>query len=99
MLAHMLTVIVFTLLGGLGYTVLFGLLENFSAKRAAGKHTVGQFQQALPLVIAVSLLLIAMRVINKAANAQGMQEYWLLINLQLLIMMYTDLMIDSFLPS
>lgn len=96
MLAHMLTVIVFTLLGGLGYTVLFGLLENFSAKRAAGKHTVGQFQQALPLVIAVSLLLIAMRVINKAANAQGMQEYWLLINLQLLIMMYTDLMIDSF---
>jgi hypothetical protein len=96
MLAHVLTAIVFTLLGGLGYTVVFGSLENFAAKRAADKHTVGQFQQAIPLVIAVSLLLIAMRVINKAANAQGMDEYWLLINLQLLIMMYTDLMIDSF---
>jgi diguanylate cyclase (GGDEF)-like protein len=96
MLAHVLTAIVFTLLGGLGYTVVFGSLENFAARRAADKHTVGQFQQAIPLVIAVSLLLIAMRVINMAANAQGMDEYWLLINLQLLIMMYTDLMIDSF---
>ena len=96
MLAHMLTVIVFTLLGGLGYTVLFGLLEQLSAKRAADKHTVGQFQQAVPLVIAISLLLIAMRVINRAANANGLDEYWLLINLQLLFTMYTDLMINSF---
>lgn len=96
MLAQILVVFIFTLLGGLGYTILFSLLENFSARRAAGRHTVGQFQQALPLVIAVSLLLIALRIMNKAANAQGMDEYWLLINLQLLIMMYTDLMIESF---
>jgi hypothetical protein len=96
MVAQVLTVIVFTLLGGLGFTVLFGLLESYSDKRAAGIHTVGQFQQAIPLVIAISLLLVALRIINIAANQQGMEIYWLLINLQLLIMMYSDLMIDSF---
>ena len=92
MFAQVLTMIVITLLGALGYTVLYGMLETYSAQRAAKRHNVGQFQQTFPLVIGVSGLMLAMRVMNIAANSQDIVLYWTLINLQLLMIMYTDLM-------
>jgi diguanylate cyclase (GGDEF)-like protein len=95
MFAQILTTVVLTVLGSLGYTVYFSMLEQYSAQRAAKKHNVGQFQQTFPLVIGVSALMLAMRIMNIAANSEDIVLYWALINLQLLMIMYTDLMINN----
>ncbi|KRM55678.1 GGDEF domain-containing protein [Lacticaseibacillus sharpeae] len=95
MFVETLKVLFWSVLGALGFAVLFNLLENIGNRYASKHHLLGVFAQEIPLTIGISAIMLIMRALNIPANQSDIHEYWMLISLQLIFMLYTDLMVHS----
>lgn len=84
-----------TVFAALGFATMFNLLEHVGRQYANRNHLLGTFQQEIPLTIVISALMLLMRVMNKDIHAQDMTQYWLLVSVQMVFVIYTDLMVES----
>lgn len=96
MIVETLKVGFWSIFAALGFSVIFNLLETIGHRYANKHHQLGVFTQEIPLTLGISLLMLVMRMMNRAANSVNIDEYWMLISLQLIFMLYTDLMVHSF---
>jgi diguanylate cyclase (GGDEF)-like protein len=93
MLVNTVTTTFWTVFAALGFAALFNMLENLGRRYANKTRQLGVFRRELPLVFVISALMLVMRMINVHMSHSDM--YWLMINIQLIFMIYTDLMLES----
>lgn len=93
MLVTTVTTTFWTVFAALGFAALFNMLESIGRQHASKTRQLGVFRRELPLVLVISALMLIMRVIN--FKLHGTDMYWLMINIQLIFMIYSDLMLES----
>ncbi|WP_125572022.1 GGDEF domain-containing protein [Lacticaseibacillus songhuajiangensis] len=93
MLVNTVTTTFWTVFAALGFAALFNMLENLGRRYASKTRQLGVFRRELPMVFVISALMLVMRMINASMSHSDM--YWLMINIQLIFMIYTDLMLES----
>ena len=93
MLVNTVTTTFWTVFAALGFAALFNMLDNLGRRYASKTRQLGVFRRELPMVFVISALMLVMRMINASMSHSDM--YWLMINIQLIFMIYTDLMLES----
>ena len=95
MLTQIVIVTFWTVFATLGFAALFNLLESVGRQHASKTRQLGVFTRELPLVLVISALLLLMRFMNAQLHLTSANMYWLMLNIQLVFMIYTDLMLES----
>lgn len=95
MLDDTLTTVFWTVFTALGFSVLFNMFENIGKRYANRTRQLSVFRQELPLTVMVGSLMLLMRVMNRSFATTEIEWYWLMINIQLIFLIFTDLMVRS----
>ncbi len=87
----------FLTFGLTGFAAIFGNIEADSERRAAKKHWLSVFRQELGLVIYVIIALLVLYFLGQAWWRQTTDTtlYWVFINAQFLVLIYSNLMLKS----
>lgn len=87
------SVLFWTVLPALGFAVSYHLIQDATRKYALKHRLLGAFQRELPLAVFVAVFMIVARLLAKQADAE---DYWILVNLQILVLFFINLLFESF---
>lgn len=94
MLRIWMTDLFLVVIATLGFASVYTQIEAGTKARLAKNHSLSALDQRLPQVIYICALLVLLRVMNSAADGW---LFWVMLNLQLIIMMYSNLVATNWL--
>lgn len=95
MIGESLAIVFWTVFAALGFSTIFNLMENVGRHYASQRHLLGSFRREIPILIFMCVLMILMRLMNKVVHGSDINQYWLLINVQIFFLVYADLMVEN----
>jgi hypothetical protein len=87
-MANLFLVVIATL----GFASVYSQIETGTKLRLAKSRSLSAVEQRLPQVIYICGMLILLRVINSATTGW---LFWVMVNIQLIIMMYSNLLVTN----
>ncbi|WP_125711091.1 sensor domain-containing diguanylate cyclase [Lacticaseibacillus porcinae] len=76
----------------LGFISVYAQIETGTKLRLAKNRSLSAFEQRLPQVIYICSMLVLLRIVNSATTDW---LFWVMVNLQLIIMMYSNLLVTN----